>query len=84
MNENEPSSDPVDETGEASAGEAQQGAAAAEEEEQRPDLDERQEKIGATRRRGGPDLHAETDERAEEEQQVPDVEETETEEEEGE
>lgn len=81
MSESEPGRGPVDETGEASAGEAQEkGPEAAEQEERRPDLDERQEKIGARRRRGGPDLHAETEERAEQEEQVPEIEETETEE----
>jgi hypothetical protein len=44
-------------------------------------LDERQERLRSTRRRGGPDLDAETEARDEADESVPDVEPTEPEEE---
>jgi hypothetical protein len=84
------SADEVVEVGQGSAGEAQEldEQAAARRSEQlgtRPKhlLDERQEKIRDTRRRGGPDLQAETEARAEAVEAVPNVEPTETEEDSG-
>jgi hypothetical protein len=75
------------EVGEGSAGEAQErGGEQFEGLAERPPLseqalDERQEKFRTTRRHGGPDLHTETEAREEAQEDVPDIEPTETEEE---
>jgi len=83
--------DEVVESGEGSAGEPEEldAEAAAQRSEDlglvpKHELDERQEKLGTTRRRGGPDLHTETRSRDEAVEEAPDVEPTETEEEDGE
>jgi hypothetical protein len=80
--------DEVIETGEGSAGEAEEldpEAAAARADDlgsaSKQALDERQEKLRSTRRWGGPDLDAETEARDDAVEDVPDVEPTETEEE---
>jgi hypothetical protein len=66
------------EEGEGSAGEAKEKTEATGAEAERPpispeELDARQEKFRTTRRQGGPDLHAETEAREEEVEEVPDV-----------
>ena len=72
------------EVGEGYAGEAQaaseQGAFSEEAPMSEEEFDELQERFGVKRRRGGPDLHAETLAREEADEEVPDVEPTETEE----